>query len=51
MEINLGSHVIAEGIEDQATVEYVTDHRCDIGQGYYLYRPMDAQNLTQILLE
>jgi EAL domain-containing protein (putative c-di-GMP-specific phosphodiesterase class I) len=49
--INLDLQVIAEGIEDQVTLDYVTHHRCDLGQGYYLYRPMDAQKLTQILLD
>ena len=48
--INLDLKVIAEGIEDQASLDYVTHHRCDLGQGYYLYRPMDAHKLTQILL-
>jgi diguanylate cyclase (GGDEF)-like protein len=48
--INLDLQVIAEGIEDQATLDYVINHRCDMGQGYYLYRPMHEQKLTQILL-
>jgi EAL domain-containing protein (putative c-di-GMP-specific phosphodiesterase class I) len=48
--INLDLQVIAEGIEDQATLDYVTNHRCDMGQGYYLYRPMPEQKLTPILL-
>jgi EAL domain-containing protein (putative c-di-GMP-specific phosphodiesterase class I) len=48
--INLDLQVIAEGIEDQATLDYVINHRCDMGQGYYLYRPMPEQKLTPILL-
>jgi diguanylate cyclase (GGDEF)-like protein/PAS domain S-box-containing protein len=38
----LGMKVVAEGIEDKATLELCRDAGCDAGQGYYLGRPMVA---------
>jgi len=34
--------VVAEGIEDQATLELMRDLGCDLAQGYHLSRPMPA---------
>jgi diguanylate cyclase len=39
---NLGLRTIAEGVEDAATWEQLTDLGCDSAQGYYLARPMAA---------
>lgn len=36
----LGLTVVAEGLEDHATLQALTDLGCDIGQGYLLARPM-----------
>lgn len=47
---NLGLQVIAEGIEDQATLDFVRDHGCALAQGYYLYRPMPCDQATQMIL-
>ncbi|MDQ2808948.1 MAG: EAL domain-containing protein [Chloroflexota bacterium] len=38
----LGLSVIAEGIEDRATWDLLTQWGCDEGQGYYLSRPIPA---------
>ncbi|HUS16166.1 MAG TPA: EAL domain-containing protein [Chloroflexia bacterium] len=38
----LGLSVIAEGIEDHATWDLLTEWGCDEGQGYYLSRPLPA---------
>jgi diguanylate cyclase (GGDEF)-like protein len=35
--------VIAEGIEDQATLMKLKDIGCDIGQGYHIQRPVPAE--------
>jgi diguanylate cyclase (GGDEF)-like protein len=43
----LGSHVVAEGIEDAETWALLTEMRCDAGQGYYIARPMPAEELTK----
>ena len=37
---NLGLEVVAEGIEDQATLDSLTIMKCDLAQGYHIARPM-----------
>jgi len=37
--------VVAEGVEDLETLEKLSDMGCDIAQGYYIARPMPAENL------
>jgi diguanylate cyclase (GGDEF)-like protein len=37
---NLGLTVVAEGVEDQATLDALTKVGCDIAQGFHLGRPM-----------
>lgn len=39
----LGIHVIAEGVETQEQLETLTDHGCDMIQGYLLGRPMPIE--------
>jgi diguanylate cyclase len=41
----LGLRVVAEGIEDGATLDLLTGIGCDMGQGYFISRPMPAQDL------
>lgn len=36
----LGLSVVAEGIEDEATLSHLQFLRCDVGQGYHIARPM-----------
>jgi diguanylate cyclase (GGDEF)-like protein len=48
---NLGMHVVAEGVEDQATWNLLDALGCNIVQGYYLSRPVPAQNLEHWLGE
>ena len=43
---NLGLSVVAEGVEDQETVEALSGLGCDVLQGYHLARPMDATATT-----
>ncbi len=43
---NLGLAVIAEGVEDQATWEILAGFGCDFAQGYYIGRPMSADDLA-----
>lgn len=40
---NFGMTVVAEGIEDAATFDCLTELGCDHGQGYYIARPMRAE--------
>jgi len=39
---SLGLEVVAEGIEDQETLDWLKELGCDIGQGYFISRPTDA---------
>jgi diguanylate cyclase (GGDEF)-like protein len=42
---NLGLHVVAEGVEDQATLETLSEMGCDLLQGFYIRRPGTAAEL------
>jgi diguanylate cyclase (GGDEF)-like protein/PAS domain S-box-containing protein len=46
---NLGKQVCAEGVEDEATWRMLADLRCDLAQGFYIARPMPADELMQWL--
>ena len=39
--------VVAEGIENQKTMELLTTMGCDIGQGYYIARPMPLEQIRE----
>jgi diguanylate cyclase (GGDEF)-like protein len=41
----LGLVLVAEGVEDQATIDALTFHGCDVVQGYHLSRPLPADAL------
>lgn len=45
----LGLQVLAEGIEDQATLQALQAMGCHEGQGYFIARPMEQAQLTQWL--
>ncbi|MBZ8182251.1 bifunctional diguanylate cyclase/phosphodiesterase [Oscillatoria salina] len=46
---SLQMHVIAEGVENQAQVDYLTNQGCDRLQGYYFSRPIPANDFAQLL--
>ncbi len=46
---NLGLQTVAEGVEDQATWDQLTELGCDSGQGYHLARPMPADQFVNWL--
>ena len=48
---NLGLTVVAEGVEDQATLDALADAGCDVAQGYHLGRPMPSDRLEGWLQE
>jgi diguanylate cyclase (GGDEF)-like protein len=43
----LGMHVVAEGIENEAQWDRLRDLGCELGQGYFLARPRPASELYQ----
>jgi len=47
---NLGLKVIAEGVESKAQLMHLKAIGCDQVQGYYLQRPVAAEQLEQILM-
>ena len=42
----LGLRVVAEGIEDVATLDLLDEMGCDLAQGYYISRPAPADKLS-----
>jgi len=46
---NLGLSVVAEGVEDQRTLELLGTIGCDGAQGYFIGRPMPAADLDRWL--
>ena len=46
---NLGLKTIAEGIESGEQLEILREMGCDVGQGFYLARPMPEEKLLQLL--
>jgi diguanylate cyclase (GGDEF)-like protein/PAS domain S-box-containing protein len=48
---NLGKQVCAEGVEDEATWHQLRDMGCDLAQGYWIAKPMTAENLMDWLVK
>ncbi|MFK4505902.1 EAL domain-containing protein [Bradyrhizobium daqingense] len=46
----LGLTVVAEGIEDRATADFLVSMGCEEGQGYFFGRPMPAQAFVKQFL-
>ncbi|MFT5897005.1 MAG: EAL domain-containing protein (putative c-di-GMP-specific phosphodiesterase class I), partial [bacterium] len=51
--LGLGKHfnmkVVAEGIEDEAQLEFLKSQGCDIAQGYFISKPLSADQYTKWL--
>jgi EAL domain-containing protein (putative c-di-GMP-specific phosphodiesterase class I) len=45
---SLGLGVVAEGIEDEATYETLRRIGCDVAQGYFISRPVPADQVTAV---
>ncbi|MBV8517148.1 MAG: EAL domain-containing protein [Acidobacteria bacterium] len=48
---NLGKQVCAEGVEDEATWRALVSLGCDLAQGFWIARPMNAAALMQWLVD
>ena len=44
----LSFNVIAEGVEDDKQIEFLKDNMCNLGQGYFFSRPVQASDLDKI---
>ncbi len=51
--IDIGNHlgltVIAEGIENQETLDFTVKNHCSMAQGYFLYKPMSVSDFAALL--
>lgn len=45
---NMGLQVVAEGIENLATLELLQEMGCDFGQGYYMAKPMSISDFHKV---
>jgi len=45
----LNRNIVAEGVETEEQLSILRDYRCDEIQGYFLSRPMPADNLLDVL--
>ena len=48
---NLGLRVVAEGVEDEAVLELLSNYGCDHAQGFFFSRPRSAEDLRGWLTE
>lgn len=48
---NLGLKTVAEGVETKEQKDFLTKRMCDELQGYYLHRPMPADELEKLLTQ
>lgn len=46
MAHDMGLSVVAEGIEDQRTLNWLLQNGCDLAQGYFISRPLPAEELA-----
>lgn len=46
----LGLSVVAEGVEDAETAEWLRDQGCDIAQGYHFAKPMAADGIPELVV-
>jgi EAL domain-containing protein (putative c-di-GMP-specific phosphodiesterase class I) len=44
---NLGLRIVAEGVEDQATLDELRTLGCDVAQGYFICPPLASDDLTR----
>lgn len=44
---SLGMKVVAEGVEDKNTLQALSEKGCDYVQGFYISKPLDAENFEQ----
>jgi EAL domain-containing protein (putative c-di-GMP-specific phosphodiesterase class I) len=44
---NMGLTVVAEGVEDEATLRRLREMGCDMVQGYHLSRPLAAEDVVK----
>jgi len=48
---NLGLSIVAEGVEDEASMTFLVEVGCDVAQGFHISRPVSPQALEAWLHE
>ena len=43
---NMGLKVVAEGVEDETTLDRLRSLGCDLAQGYFLSKPLKADDVV-----
>jgi len=46
---NLNLRVIAEGVETREQLEFLREHNCPFGRGYYFSRPLPPKEMDTLL--
>ena len=46
---SLGLQIVAEGVETEEQLSFLKQHNCDIYQGYYFSRPLDADKIPTLI--
>lgn len=46
---SLGMNVVAEGIETREQLEKLQQLKCEYGQGYFFFKPLDSQQATNLI--
>jgi diguanylate cyclase (GGDEF)-like protein len=46
---NLHMRVVAEGVETREQLEFLRQHNCPVGQGFYFSKPLSADKFGQLL--
>lgn len=46
---DLGLTIVAEGVENEAQLEFLRQKGCDIIQGYYFSRPVPVEDFEELL--
>lgn len=46
---DLGLTIVAEGVENEAQIEFLRQEGCDIIQGYYFSRPVPVEDFEELL--
>ena len=49
MAKNLNLRVIAEGVENEAQLSFLSEHQCDEIQGYYFSKPLLPEDAAEKL--
>ncbi|MET1257260.1 putative bifunctional diguanylate cyclase/phosphodiesterase [Aliikangiella maris] len=47
---SLNLRIVAEGVENPNVVSYLQDRHCEYIQGFYFYKPLDKQKMTDLLI-